>query len=99
MSTVFRPPSTVLLRVRYRQQQRSGECLATCVAMVLAYYNTTYDYQQLIKILNIQLDLGAPFPNIAKLEKLGVTVGYRTNGTLEILYRLLTYGWPCITNL
>lgn len=99
MSTFFRPPSAALLRVPHRQQQYSGECLAACVAMVLTYYKVTYDYQRIIKTLGIQLDLGAPFPNITQLEQMGVIVGYRANGTLETLHRLLTYGWPCITSV
>lgn len=96
MTNLFCPPSSVLLRVPHRQQQHSGECLAACVAMLLTYYDAPYDYQQLIKTLRIQIDLGAPFPNILYLEQLGVLVGYRTDGTLATLHRLLTYGWPVL---
>lgn len=97
MNTFFQPPSAALLRVPHCQQQNSGECLAACVAMVLAYYKVAYDYQRILKTLRIQPDLGAPFPNIVQLAEMGIIVGYRANGTLETLHQLLTYGWPCIT--
>lgn len=97
MNTFFRPSAATSLRVPHRQQQTNGECLAACVDMVLAYYKAAYDYQRIYKTLRIQSDLGTPFPNIIRLEQIGIVVGYRTNGTLETLYRLLTYGWPCIT--
>jgi ABC-type bacteriocin/lantibiotic exporter with double-glycine peptidase domain len=64
--------------------------------MVLAYYNVPYDYQQLIKTLRIQPDLGTPFSNIIRLAELEFLVGYREKGTLEVLHRLLTQGWPCL---
>lgn len=64
--------------------------------MVLTYYNTPYDYQRIIKTLRIQPNLGTPFSYVRHLEQLGVIVGYRANGELATLHRLLTYGWPCI---
>ncbi len=47
--------------------------------------------------MRIQPDIGAPFSNIVNLQQLGFSVGYRQDGTLATLYRLLTYGWPCLT--
>ena len=64
--------------------------------MVLAYYHVAYDYRQLSKTLRIQSDLGTPFSNITRLTKLKILVGFRENGSLETLHRLLTQGWPCI---
>lgn len=96
MTLFFQPPTSVRLKVGHLQQANSGECLAICAAMVLAYYKVPYDYQQLIKTLRIQPELGTPFPNITRLAELELLVGYRENGTVEVLHRLLTQGWPCL---
>ena len=96
MTFFFQPPTTPRLNVGHLQQANPGECLATCTAMVLAYYHVAYDYRQLSKTLRIQSDLGTPFSNITRLTKLKILVGFRENGSLETLHRLLTQGWPCI---
>jgi ABC-type bacteriocin/lantibiotic exporter with double-glycine peptidase domain len=96
MSLFFQSPTSPRLNVLHLQQPNLGECLATCTAMVLAYYKVSYDYRQLIKTLRIQPELGTPFSNITKLAELGLLVGFRENGRLETLHRLLTQGWPCL---
>lgn len=92
----FRPPAPILLSVPHRQQEKNGECLATCAAMILAHYHLPYRSRQLRKILRIQTEIGTPFSNVVNLEQLGLIVGYRQDGKFETLYRLLTYGWPCL---
>ena len=92
----FRPSVPVMLAVPHLQQSKNGECLATCTAMILTYSNHPYPLGQLLKILRIQPEMGAPFSNIVNLEQLGLLVGYQQEGALETLYRLLTHGWPCL---
>lgn len=96
---LFYPPLPVLLDVPHLHQKDSGECLATCVTMVLNYYRVSHNYQQLLKTLRIEPQVGAPFSNIKNLESLGLLVGYRQNGQLEVLYRLLANGWPAIISV
>jgi len=92
----FSPSTPVMLTVPHLQQSKNGECLATCTAMILSYANHPYHLGQLLKTLRIQPEMGAPFSNIVNLEQLGLLVGYRQEGALETLYRLLTQGWPCL---
>lgn len=92
----FRPSVPVMLAVPHLQQSKNGECLATCTAMILTYSNHPCLLGQLLKILRIQPEMGAPFSNIVNLEQLGLLVGYQQEGALETLYRLLTHGWPCL---
>lgn len=92
----FRPPFPVLLAVPHRQQSANGECLATCTAMLFLYANRFYNLSRLRNTLRIQPGIGAPFSNIVNLEQTGVIVGYRQEGSLETLYRLLAQGWPCL---
>jgi len=40
---------------------------------------------QIVKALKLRANLGTPFSNIQKLEKLNILVGYRQHGSLEIL--------------
>jgi ABC-type bacteriocin/lantibiotic exporter with double-glycine peptidase domain len=44
----------VLLSVPHRSQQRDGDCLAACAAMVLAHLGHAIDYSQLLKMLKIK---------------------------------------------
>lgn len=92
----FHPSSPVLLTVPHLQQSNNGECLATCAGMILAYANHPYNSSRLLNTLRIQPEVGAPFSNIVNLEQIGLIVGYRQEGSLETLYRLLTHGWPCL---
>lgn len=67
--------------------------------MILAYYNASFNYSRVVQTLQIEPELGTPFSSIKKLERLGILVGYRENGSLETIHRLLTYGWPCIMSV
>ena len=88
-------PTPILLSVPHVLQRNNGECLAACAAMALQYSGTPVSYSRLCKTLRIQSDVGAPFPNIQHLAKLGVAVVYR-QGTLQILHNILVSGRPSI---
>lgn len=85
----------VLLPVIHVQQHNEGDCLAACVDMVLKYLAAPRAYPRLLRALHIDKRVGAPFPNIQRLEKLGITVVFR-QGSLVQLYKFLQNGWPVI---
>lgn len=90
--------STLLLPVPFTQQKMGGHCLAACADMVLHYIGRPTRYKRLLKLLKIRDGVGTGFPNISRLEKLGVTVFLR-RGTIDQLYRTLQNGHPCITSI
>ncbi|MEZ4707055.1 MAG: C39 family peptidase [Caldilineaceae bacterium] len=96
---IFQPPLPVQLAVPHREQRHDGDCLATCVEMVLTYLGATFSYAQIARTLKIQPNAGAPFPNIQMLEQMNIIVGYRRNGSMETLYTLLRHGWPVIASV
>ncbi len=85
----------VLLPVSHVQQRSESDCLAACVDMVLNYLNAPTNYQRLLRTLRVNEQAGTPFPNIQRLERLGVTVVFR-QGSLAQLYKFLQNGWPVI---
>ncbi|MFN8493014.1 MAG: peptidase C39 family protein [Caldilineaceae bacterium] len=87
--------SFVLLPVAHVQQRGEGDCLVACVDMVLKYLNAPMNYQRLFKALRVNDEAGTPFPNIQRLERLGITVVFR-RGSLLQLYKFLQNGWPVI---
>lgn len=84
-----------LLPVPHREQEQSSDCLAACVAMVLAHAGRPVDYAQLLEILRIG-PLGAPRRNLFHLTRLGLHVTYR-EATFPILVSYLQAGHPVIT--
>ena len=96
---LFQPPEPQLLSVPHIQQQDAGECLAACAAMVCAYLAIKTNYRRLVRALRIQDGIGAPLPNIEKLDGRRITVIFRRNGTLEALYEFLNKGWPTIVGV
>lgn len=73
---LFRPPSPQILAVPHIQQRRTGECLAACAWMICSYLRIAVDYQRLVRLLEIQQDVGASFSKIHNLEKLRLTEEY-----------------------
>ena len=69
----FQPPTACILSVPHVQQRQAGECLAACAAMICNYLNITVDYARLVRLLEIQQDVGISFAKIHKLEKVGLT--------------------------
>lgn len=87
--------SPVLLSVSHRSQRYRSDCLAACAEMVLAHLEVPIAYPRLIKTLRIDINVGAPFSNILRLENRRLLVIVE-HGTVEMLYRLLSAGWPVI---
>lgn len=96
---LFHPPSPRILAVPHVQQQHAGECLAACASMICSYLGVAVAYPRLVRLLEIQQDVGVSFSKIHNLEKLGLTVAYHKGGTLPQLYNLLTAGWPVIVSV
>lgn len=83
-----------LLPVSHIIQRQQADCLATCVAIVLEYLVVPYNYNGLLKQLQITA-FGAPFSNIRDLRILGVVVAFR-KGDIGYLRQCLHRGWPVI---
>jgi len=85
----------IILPVQHVQQQRLGECLAACAAMVLNYIGMPSAYGRLVKLLENAPGVGVASFKIRNLERIGVHVQYQ-RGTLEQLRNQLMAGHPCI---
>jgi ABC-type bacteriocin/lantibiotic exporter with double-glycine peptidase domain len=88
----------ILLPVDHIPQRTGGDCLAACVAMVLAYLEAPIDYERILKLMGIDPDLGAPFFRIQVLDQEGITSVFG-QGALADLFTFLANGWPCIVPL
>lgn len=86
---------TLILPVDFVQQQRVGECLAACAAMVLNYVGKPIAYRRLVSALEIIPTVGTPSSKIRNLVRLGVTVQYQ-RGTIERLCDHIRNNQPCI---
>ena len=86
----------IILPVPHVSQRQQGECLAACAAMMLLYLGRPTNYDQLLKLLRIKADIGAPISNVRRLERLGVDVAYR-QGSLSDLHNHLDNSQPCLT--
>lgn len=83
-----------LLPIPHQLQQRDGDCLAACAAMVLAYLERPLDYNQLLQLLKIK-SYGAPASNIRLLAQLDFTVTYGVTNMVS-LEDMLAQGYPVI---
>ena len=83
-----------LLTVPQQKQQRDGDCLAACAAMVLTYLNRPIAYTSLLKLLKIK-SFGAPASNIRLLEQMKLTVTYLVTD-MAGLESMLAQGQPVI---
>lgn len=92
----FRPPAPHILPVPHILQRRTGECLAACAAMACEYLHIAYEYERLVRVLEIQWEIGTPFSRIQKLSQLRIGVTFRQGGEMAALYRLLLAGWPVL---
>lgn len=63
-----------------------------CTCTVCSYLNMPVEYGWLVRLLDIQAEVGVVFSKIHQLEKLRLTVIYEKGGILSQLYRLLTAG-------
>jgi len=90
-------PASVVLPVHHWPQRQTGECLAACAAMVLAYCGRPTAYNRLLRQLNVR-DFGAPFSNLRRLNRLGVKV-LISKGDFDQLYSELSRNHPCIASV
>lgn len=88
----------LLLGIRPRRQQLQADCLVTCAAMVLDYLGVTVEESRLRRILGTT-EQGTPFPNITRLQTLGLFVIYGKNGDPAIFERYLEIGLPVVVGV
>lgn len=84
----------LLLGIRHRRQQQA-DCLVACAAMVLDYLGIAVDESRLRRVLGTTED-GTPFPNIRRLEALGMSVSCGKDGDLSIFERNIEIGLPVV---
>ncbi len=84
------------LPVSHQRQRHRSDCLAACAAMVLNYLGRPVRYSQLMRLLTVTPDLGAPASNIKRLSSLNVSIKYGP-GTMDDLVEHVAQGVPCIT--
>jgi len=76
------------------RQQRNGECLPACAAMVMTYLGERVNYQRLLQRLGTT-ESGTPFPNIDRLRSWRLIIE-RSQGHLVTLRQRLATGQPVI---
>ncbi len=84
----------ILLSVPHLLQRSDGDCLVTCVSMVLAYLDRVMDYAALLSLLKIRPH-GAPAGNIRLLASLNLNVVYSKTDMVG-LEAMLQQGHPAI---
>ncbi|MCB0091072.1 MAG: C39 family peptidase [Caldilineaceae bacterium] len=96
---LFQPPAPQYIPIPHIPQQDIGDCLAACAAMACAWIQIDVSYDRLLRLLQVQTGVGAPFPNVERLTQLGCTVTHQRFGTLALLYDFLAKGWPVIVSV
>ncbi len=86
--------SAIRLSVPHREQSDEGDCVPTCVAMVLDYEKIAIPYERVLQILKTTQH-GTVASKIRDLEKIGVHVIYK-KGTLDELREHLSNNHPPI---
>lgn len=84
----------LLSGIRHRRQQQA-DCLVMCAQMVLEYLGVTVGDGELSRRLRTT-DRGTPFPNIKRLEALGLFVEVGQYGDLSLFERNIEVGLPVI---
>ncbi len=85
----------ILLKVTHQKQRRPSDCLAACAAMVLDALLRPEPYDNLVGLLDIVPDIGAPASNILRLSNLVSGVVY-ASGSLDDITQYLKENLPCI---
>ncbi|MFN8495649.1 MAG: cysteine peptidase family C39 domain-containing protein [Caldilineaceae bacterium] len=80
--------------IRHRRQHQA-DCLAACAAMVVDYLGVSIDEPRLRRLLGTTAD-GTPFPNITRLQTIGLSVTYGKNGDVARFDHYLDLGLPII---
>ena len=96
---LFSPPSPHFLSVPHLQQQNAGECLAACAVMICTYLGQDLSYRRVVRRLQIERGVGTAFSQIERLDRFGLNVTHKTDGSPELLYNLLANGWPVIASV
>ena len=86
---------TSWLSISHRQQHDKADCLVACVLMVLDYLGDTHTAEQVIRLFDMDPELGVPASRVRRLEQWGLRVLY-TSGSIEDLRQHLTQQIPCI---
>lgn len=87
----------LLLGIRHRQQQ-AADCLVACAAMVMEYLSVSVDKERLRRRLGTT-EAGTPFPNIQRLQELGMFVAYGKDGDPSLFERYLEVGLPIVVGV
>jgi ABC-type bacteriocin/lantibiotic exporter with double-glycine peptidase domain len=87
----------LLLGIRHRRQQQA-DCLVACTAMVLDSLGLAVEEDRLRRILGTTED-GTPFPNIERLQALGLSITYGKDASLPIFERNLEVGLPVVVGV
>ena len=53
--------ASIQLPIDHFQQRQKGECLAACAVMALTYLGLAADYNRLLKLLEVEPEVGAIF--------------------------------------
>ena len=85
----------MILPVPHLRQPALGECLPTCVTMVMVYLGMRVNYHQLLRLLHTQQGFGTSFSNVRYLSQLGMMVLYE-KGTLSTLQRWIAARRPVL---
>ena len=85
----------MLLSLRNLRQRQESDCLAACAAMLLQYFEIQVDYRRLLRILGTG-EAGTPFPNLERLQALGLFVQVNSYGRLSIFESYIELGIPII---
>jgi ABC-type bacteriocin/lantibiotic exporter with double-glycine peptidase domain len=88
----------LLLGINHRQQRRKADCLVACAAMVLDYLGVAVAETRLRRRLGTT-DNGTPFPNLERLQALGLFVQLAKQGELSLFERNLALGLPVIVSV
>jgi ABC-type bacteriocin/lantibiotic exporter with double-glycine peptidase domain len=87
----------LLLGIRHRRQQQA-DCLVACAAMVLDYLGVSVEEDRLHRILGTTED-GTPFPNIERLQALGLFITYGKDGDFSIFEHNIEIGLPVVVGV
>jgi ABC-type bacteriocin/lantibiotic exporter with double-glycine peptidase domain len=84
-----------LLDVPHRAQLDEAGCLLACVEIVTTYLGRPLDQSQAGRLFE-SMSVGVPASRISRLERLGFSVIYAADATMEVLEEALSRGLPPI---
>lgn len=87
-----------MIALQHEAQRVDGECLPACASMILRRIGRPTSIKRLNRLLKVRQGIGAPFPNVRALSKLGVSVAYGV-GDLNTLRRHIAEDHPVIVSV